>query len=114
MARKLVLVALIALVACTGFGFKASCTAPATEWRLTVRATGGGFVNYPGEGMFWYDDGDVVSLKAVAPLGYRFVKWSGNVRTVADIYHAETRIYMNLDYTITAEFAPVGECDEGW
>jgi hypothetical protein len=53
-------------------------------------------------------------LKAVAPLGYRFVKWSGNVRTVADIYHSETRIYMNLDYTITAEFAPVGECDEGW
>jgi hypothetical protein len=114
MARKLVLVALIALVVCTGFGFKASCTTPATEWRLTVGSTEGGVVTSPGEGVFWYDDDDVVSLRAVAAPGYQFIGWGGNVPTVEDIYHANTRIYMNLDYTIIAEFAPVGEHDEGW
>jgi hypothetical protein len=110
MKRKLLLVALIVLVVCTGFGFKASCTAPATEWRLTVRSTAGGVVASPGEGMFWYNDGDIIVLKAIPDPGYRFVKWTGDVRTMGDVYHAINRIYMNLDYTITANFAPVAEC----
>ena len=107
MRRKLMLVALVALVVCIGFGFKASCTAPATEWRLTISSTEGGSVGIPGEGMFWYDDGQAVTLSARPDPGYRFVNWTSKVQTISDVYHATTLIYMTLDYTITANFAPV-------
>lgn len=107
MTRKLMLVALIALVVCTGFGFKASCTAPATEWRLTISSTEGGSVPIPGEGVFWYDDGQAVILSALADPGYQFVNWTGNVHAINDVYKATTIIIMDLDYTITANFAPV-------
>jgi hypothetical protein len=106
MARKLMLAALIALVVCTGFGFEASCTAPATEWRLTITSTEGGSVPIPGEGMFWYDAGQAVALSAHPDPGYEFVSWTGKVQTVGDIYHSTTLIHMTLDYTITANFAP--------
>jgi hypothetical protein len=107
MTRKLMLVALIALVVCTGFGFKASCTAPATEWRLTVSSTEGGSVPIPGEGRFWYNDGQAVVLSARPAPGYRFVSWTGNVKAINDPYQATTIINIGLDYTITASFAPV-------
>jgi len=107
MTRKLMLVALIALVVCTGFGFKASCTAPATEWRLTISSTEGGSVPIPGEGTFWYDDGQAVVLSARPAPGYRFVNWSGKVQAINDVHQATTIINMRLDYTITANFAPV-------
>jgi hypothetical protein len=109
MTRKMLLVALIALVVCIGFGFKASCTAPATEWRLTISSTEGGSVGIPGEGMFWYDDGEAVVLSARPAPGYRFVNWTGKVYAINDVYHATTMIHMTLDYTITANFAPVPE-----
>jgi uncharacterized repeat protein (TIGR02543 family) len=107
MTRKLMLVALVALVVCTGFGFKASCTAPATEWRLTIRSTEGGCVPIPGEGIFWYDDGQAVVLSARPDPGYQFVNWTGKVHAVNDVYKATTTIHMTLDYTITANFAPL-------
>ena len=107
MTRKLVLVALIALLVCTGFGFKASCTAPAAEWRLTISSTEGGSVTTPGEGVYWYDEGDIVDLKAIPDDGYRFVNWTGRVYTVYSVYSPVTKIHMTLDYTITANFAPI-------
>jgi len=113
MKSKLTLVALVALVLCTGFGFKlqASCTAPATEWRLTIRSTEGGSVGIPGEGVFWYDAGQAVVLSARPSPGYRFVNWTGDVNAISDVYHATTMIHMTLDYTITANFAPVHEAE---
>lgn len=107
MTRKLMLVALIALVVCTGFGFKPSCTAPATEWRLTISSTEGGSVALPGEGVFWYHDGQAVVLSALPDPGYQFVNWTGRVQAINDVYKETTLINMNLDYTITANFAPV-------
>jgi hypothetical protein len=107
MARKLILVALIALVVCTGFGFKASCTAPATQWRLTISSTEGGSVPIPGEGVFWYDDGQAVILSARPASGYRFVEWTGSVHAINDVDKATTIIVMDLDYTVQANFAPV-------
>ena len=111
MTRKLTLVALIALVVCMGFGFKlqASCTAPPAEWRLTVTSTEGGSVPIPGEGVFWIGDGQAIILSARPDPGYRFVYWSGKVQTISDVSKPTTTIYMNLDYTITANFAPVPE-----
>jgi hypothetical protein len=108
MKRKLMLVALITLLVCTGFGFKASCTAPATEWRLTISSTEGGSVPIPGEGVFWYGDGQAVVLSALPDPGYRFVNWTGRVDAVNHVDQPTTIINMELDYTITANFAPEG------
>jgi len=109
MTRKLMLVALIALVLCTGFGFKASCTAPPTEWRLTINTTEGGKVIRPARDVAYYDAGEVVVLEARPYPGYRFVKWTGKVGTIDNHFMATTTITMELDYTITANFAPVSE-----
>ena len=108
MKRKLMLVALITLLVCTGFGFKASCTTPATEWRLTISSTEGGSVPIPGEGVFWYGDGQAVVLSALPDPGYRFVNWTGRVDAINDANQPTTIINMELDYTITANFAPEG------
>jgi len=107
MKRKLMLVTLIALVLCTGLGAKVSCTAPATEWRLTVKSTEGGSVTTPGEGMFWYGDGEVVVLAAVPEPGYQFVKWTGKVYAISSPWMPVTKITMDLDYTLIANFAPL-------
>jgi uncharacterized repeat protein (TIGR02543 family) len=89
------------------------CTAEVpgiTEYSLTVSSTEGGSVTSPGEGTSTYDEGAVVDLMAEADEGYRFVNWSGDVDTVANIENAITTITMNGDYTITAQFAPK-QCD---
>ena len=108
MKRRLVLVVLVAVLVCTGFGFKASCTAPATEWRLTISSTEGGSVPIPGEGVFWYGDGQAVVLSALPDPGYQFVNWTGRVDAINDANQPTTIINMELDYTITANFAPEG------
>jgi len=74
---------------------------------LTVSSTGGGSVTTPGEGVFTYDDGTVVDLVAEAEEGYRFVEWTGDVGTIADVYAATTNITMNGDYSITANFVAI-------
>jgi len=75
------------------------------SYDLTVDSTDGGDVTSPGEDTFTYDCGTVVALVAAAEEGYRFVEWTGDVGTIADIDAAETTMTMNGDYSITAEFA---------
>jgi len=74
---------------------------------LTTSSTEGGSVTEPGEDTFTYDDGTVVDLVAEAEEGYRFVKWTGNVEEIVDIYAAETTITMNGDYSIKANFVAI-------
>jgi uncharacterized repeat protein (TIGR02543 family) len=74
---------------------------------LTISSTAGGSVTTPGEGTFIYDAGTVVSLVANPLSGYHFVKWTGDVSTVANINAASTTITMNGDYSITANFVAV-------
>ena len=74
------------------------------SYNLTTDSTDGGQVASPGEGTFPYDCGTVVDLMAEAQAGYRFVEWSGDVGTIADIEAAETTITMNDTYGITANF----------
>ena len=57
--------------------------------------------------MFSYDEGTVVDLVAEAEEEYRFVEWTGDVGTIADVYAAETTITMNGDYSISANFEEV-------
>jgi len=78
---------------------------PSTQYNLSISSTTGGSVTSPGEGNFTYDDGTLVSLVASPASGYRFVEWTGDVDTVADIDAASTTITMNGDCSITANFA---------
>jgi hypothetical protein len=77
------------------------------SYNLTADSTTGGSVIDPGEGTFTYDCGTVVDLVAVADEGYRFVEWTGDVGTIADVYAAATNITMNGDYSITANFEEI-------
>jgi len=74
---------------------------------LTISSTEGGSVTEPGEGEFTYDEGTVVDLVATPDAGYRFVEWTGDVGTIAEVYAAATTITMNGAYSIAANFEEV-------
>ena len=77
------------------------------RYSLTISSTEGGSVTEPGEGAFpLYSEGRVVDLVATPDSGYRFVEWTGNVDTIADVEDATTTITMYGTCTITANFAP--------
>jgi Divergent InlB B-repeat domain len=74
------------------------------QYDLTILSTDGGSVAEPGEDTFTYDEGTVVDLVATPDASYRFVEWTGDVSTIADVYAATTAITMNGDRCITANF----------
>ena len=51
----------------------------------------------------------MVNLVASPVSGYRFVNWTGNVGTIADVNDATTTITINDDYSIIADFEEEGE-----
>lgn len=71
---------------------------------LIVASTSGGSVTEPGEGVFIQEIGTVIDLFAVSEEGYQFVRWTGDVSTVGDVYAAATNITMEDSYSITARF----------
>jgi len=77
------------------------------QYDLTISSTEGGSVTEPGEGVFTYDEGTVVDLVATPDAEYRFVEWTGDVGTIADVNDATTTITMHDDYEITANFEEV-------
>ena len=75
---------------------------------LTIGSTEGGSVTKPGEGTFGlYGNGDVVKLVAEADEGSKFVRWTGDVKTIDDVHATETTITMNGDHSITASFKEI-------
>ncbi|MDH4268784.1 MAG: ABC transporter substrate-binding protein [Dehalococcoidia bacterium] len=80
------------------------CTPGPVQYHLIVSTTEGGEVLTPDDGTLSYDDGTVVPLVVFPHTGYRFVNWTGDVSTVADVNAASTTITMNGDYEITANF----------
>jgi uncharacterized repeat protein (TIGR02543 family) len=74
------------------------------SYDLTTDSTAGGSVTTPGEGTFPYDCGTVVNLVAEAEEGYRFVNWTGDIATIADVENATITITMNDNYSVTANF----------
>ena len=74
------------------------------QYDLTIASTAGGSVITPGEGSFTYYAGTVVDLVAEAERGYRFVNWTGNVSTIANVNAASTAITMSGNYSIMANF----------
>jgi len=75
-----------------------------SEYDLTISSTAGGNVTAPGEGGYTYHAGVVVDLVGEPEEGYRFVNWSGDVDTIADVNAAATNITMQGNYTIAANF----------
>jgi PKD repeat protein len=72
--------------------------------QLTISSTEGGSVTTPSEGEIHYDGGTVVDLVASPDSGYKFVNWSGDVDTIADVHNASTTIKMCSCYSIIANF----------
>jgi len=77
------------------------------QYDLTIGSTAGVSVTTPGEGTFTYDAGTVVDLVATPSDGYRFVEWTGDVGTIADVEAAATNITMSGNYSITASSVAV-------
>jgi uncharacterized repeat protein (TIGR02543 family) len=77
---------------------------------LTLSSTRDGSVTTPGEGTFLYPLGANVPLVAVPDEGGHFVRWLGDVGTIADIYAASTTITMDNSYSVRADFSGAGGC----
>ncbi len=74
------------------------------KYSLTISSTEGGSVTTPGEGIFIRDAEELVDLIAQPDEDNEFVKWTGNVSTIDDVYSAETTVAMNGSYSIKANF----------
>ena len=79
---------------------------PMTGYTLTVAVNGSGLPTGVVQ-QRTYAAGTVVGIVATPPCGYRFVNWTGDVDTVADVNSFQTTITMNGDYFITANFARI-------
>jgi len=101
-AKALAILVIAALVAAV-----VGCETPVTRYSLTITSTVGGEVTVPGEGRSYYSIGRMVNLVAVADEGHRFTEWTGDVSTIDDMKAATTRIAMDDDYSITANFVTV-------
>ncbi len=73
-------------------------------YSLTTSSTEGGSVTTPGEGISIHAANTTVDLVAQPYEGYQFLKWTGNVSTIADVNAASTTIAMNASCSITATF----------
>jgi uncharacterized repeat protein (TIGR02543 family) len=107
MKRKSISIALVTALLCVVAGGSAGCTTEVVDYHLTISSTQGGQVIEPGEGRFTYcpQQGERVNLVATPYPGYQFVRWTGDVGTIADVNAAVTTITVNHDYSITANFA---------
>jgi alpha-tubulin suppressor-like RCC1 family protein len=74
-------------------------------YRLTISTTLGGSVVEPGKLISAHPANTTVALAAQPDEGYEFVKWTGDVDNIADVYDAATDITMYDSYSITANFA---------
>jgi hypothetical protein len=73
-------------------------------YSLTTFSTEGGSVTTPGEGTSVYAANTTVDLVAESNLGYHFLRWTGDVSTIADVNAASTNITMYDSYSIAATF----------
>jgi len=79
---------------------------PVTYYTLTMAVTGGGSTS-PAVGQHTYAAGTAVPITATPAGGYRFVNWTGNVGTIANVNAASTTITMSDNYSIIANFEEI-------
>ena len=72
-----------------------------------MSSTIGGTVTTPGEGIFHYPQGTTITVVAKPDLGYRFVRWVGNVNTIADPLAATTTVTINYHCFLIAQFKEI-------
>ena len=108
--RYVVIISIVVVTVALVVGM-VGCGQPA--YNLTIASTAGGSVTTPGEGTFPYDEVTVVDLVATPGAGCRFVRWTGDVGTIADVNDPTTTITMNGDYKITAYFEYTFMVDAG-
>jgi hypothetical protein len=77
------------------------------EYTLIISGTAGGSVTTPDEGAFTYNAGVMVRVIAEPEEGYRFINWTGDVDTIANVNAAITVITMQGNYEITANFEEI-------
>jgi len=73
-------------------------------YSLTVFSTEGGSVTTPDEEISVHAANTTVDLVAEPSEWSQFLRWTGNVSTIADVYAASTNITMYDSYSITATF----------
>jgi Divergent InlB B-repeat domain len=113
MRRIGIFLATVALIAGTVGGVGGVSGSGAEYCTLTINSTAGGVVDVnnvtvPGNAIFTYELGAVVSLNATPDTGCQFASWTGNVSTVGNVTAASTTINMSGNYSIIANF----ECVE--
>jgi hypothetical protein len=74
------------------------------RYTLTISSTDGGSIIEPGEGISVHAANTTVDLVAEPDEGWQFLKWTGDVGTIADVEAAATNITMYDSYSITARF----------
>jgi internalin A len=74
---------------------------PLVPCRLTVLSSAGGSAIQPGEGIFTYEQGEIVRLEAQADPGYVFTGWSGTYSSTSNPAY----ITMNQNNSVWASFA---------
>ena len=79
-------------------------SATPTGKTLTVKSGTHGKILSPVTSPVILNFGTVQTISAKGNPGYLFVKWIGDVATVANIYSATTTVIMKGNYTITANF----------
>jgi len=75
-------------------------------YTLTIICGSHGSVLGPGIGTFVFQPGTIVNLEVKEDNGYEFSGWSGNTGTIEDSSATTTKIHMNGNYIITANFVP--------
>jgi hypothetical protein len=83
---------------------------PEPKALLMISSTRGGSVTTPHEGTHLYPLGTEVSLVAEPDEGGQFLRWTGDVDTIADVNAATTTITMDNSYSIIANFSGGGWC----
>jgi len=81
---------------------------PPVQCILNIIGPAHGSVTTPGEGTFFiYEEGTVVNIVAKPDSGYEFVRWTGDVDTIANVNASSTTITMNGTYYICAHFREI-------
>lgn len=81
---------------------------PPVQYSLNIIGPAHGSVTTPGEGRFFiYEEGTVVNLIAKPDSGYEFVRWTGDVDTIANVNASSTTITMKGAYYICAHFREI-------
>jgi len=75
------------------------------QYSIDISSGMGGTVTVPGEGVFRYEAGSVVTLVAEEDRGYEFGSWISNAQTIGNTSYATTTITLTRNfYFVIAHF----------